>query len=1287
MKNRDLLLVFILSLLVLSPDLLAQTTAAPADASFKVPIAQPSPDAASLGRYGEYPVSMNNGLVNISIPLYEINTGKLSLPISLTYHAGGVKAYDIASSAGLGWSLNAGGAITRAVLGKPDESTVGVLNKPFPNPDIPGEHFSCFLGNLTNVSAFDGQVDKFFYNLGGSNGKFIFKNIKATGTPWEIVTIPYSPVKISISPDFETFTIIDLDGATYVFGQMETTRVDADGSFHSDAPTSWFLTSMVSVDKSDTIALTYTAPIQIRTVQTSNTLTERDDYMYNLSSRITESKSATVNVTNAVNINEITFNNGKLSFEYGNREDLTGKKLISIKIFQKNNGQYSEIKRFNFAQTYFTATPGQTSLVEDLGFIFDKRLRLDSVYEQGFLNGLPGMEKPPYIFEYETGSFPLYASTAQDLFGFYNGKHSNVNLLFYGVGNTADGPKLSMEFGANRSVDPGFIKAGLLKKITFPTGGYTFFEFEPNQKNYNETVSEPNYTSFPYSLTSHDLVTTEKIIEVTSEKTGGAEFITAQFKVNFINDRFGPTISSTVKLFDQTKNSYAKFSDSDTDAVFDLPSTTPFLDQIRDVKLFLNHTYKLSYDKTGISSETPNFLYTEVNWKLFTGMSTFTINKTDYTGGLRTKSITSYDGNGKTIRKKYEYPVSYYNSNLFNGDLSRMANFFRTRTRRFWNPSPTNPLTGDYPWYNVYGENITFQIGSSSNTVLSYEKVEEYSLDSQENPLGKTVYTYNKAQDAIPSLAPYFRTDEEWKRSQLANQKIYKSAPGGKFVLLKEVINAYDYTQMEAVKSYYAALEQDFTGTSINPFFKECPQTLSNNVYKWMDYDQYVYKSNLISTNTIQYDENGLNPQTTQTQYEYDEGKHKQVIRTTQETSKPEMLVTDIKYPLDYTIGNCDLSACFITYNNSINDLLTQKNNCEIQYYSQYKSYVTQGSNAEAETAFNNYLNCNSVYQSSVTQNAVPQLNSCKTDYNNCVSSILNGSTPAKDKALLMMQRDNVVNRVVENRSGFLLNGSEYVTDGIKTDFKPIANEAIGPEIIWKFNSFNPVARATFDQTPTAYYKKLGSYLRYDDANNIIEKAKENDIPSAFIWDYNKQYPIAEVTNARAQDIAYTSFEADGNGNFTISSSIRNTTDSRTGKRSYNLSNGNISKSGLITGGKYTISFWAKSGTISLNTVSLVPSSATIINGWQYYETFITGSSSVTIATLSGSATIDELRFFPSDSRMTTYTFDPIIGMTSSTDMNNLTTYYEYDALNRLSLVRDRDRNIIKRISYQYKQD
>jgi hypothetical protein len=87
----------------------------------------PSPNASALNRYGYIPVSQYTGVPNITIPLWEVKSKNLKIPINLSYHSGGNKVEDMGTWVGLGWVLNSGGVISRTVLGRPDESTYGFL--------------------------------------------------------------------------------------------------------------------------------------------------------------------------------------------------------------------------------------------------------------------------------------------------------------------------------------------------------------------------------------------------------------------------------------------------------------------------------------------------------------------------------------------------------------------------------------------------------------------------------------------------------------------------------------------------------------------------------------------------------------------------------------------------------------------------------------------------------------------------------------------------------------------------------------------------------------------------------------------------------------------------------------------------------------------------------------------------------------------------------------------------------------------------------------------------------
>lgn len=74
-----------------------------------------SPEMASMVRNIVYPVSYSTGLVNISIPLFEIGCNDIKLPITLSYHSSGVKVNDPSGWVGQNWSLECEPMIARTV--------------------------------------------------------------------------------------------------------------------------------------------------------------------------------------------------------------------------------------------------------------------------------------------------------------------------------------------------------------------------------------------------------------------------------------------------------------------------------------------------------------------------------------------------------------------------------------------------------------------------------------------------------------------------------------------------------------------------------------------------------------------------------------------------------------------------------------------------------------------------------------------------------------------------------------------------------------------------------------------------------------------------------------------------------------------------------------------------------------------------------------------------------------------------------------------------------------------
>jgi len=89
----------------------------------------PNPDAAALVKFTESPVSYSSGSIQMNIPITQAKGISAATAVSLSYHGSGIRTRQEATKVGLGWSLQAGGVVTRTVLGLPDEHPNGYQNK------------------------------------------------------------------------------------------------------------------------------------------------------------------------------------------------------------------------------------------------------------------------------------------------------------------------------------------------------------------------------------------------------------------------------------------------------------------------------------------------------------------------------------------------------------------------------------------------------------------------------------------------------------------------------------------------------------------------------------------------------------------------------------------------------------------------------------------------------------------------------------------------------------------------------------------------------------------------------------------------------------------------------------------------------------------------------------------------------------------------------------------------------------------------------------------------------
>lgn len=226
------------------------------DGTFRAPrsggdiVSLPSVEAAALCRHTEHSVNHSTGQASITMPLYTLNCGDMSLPVSICYTTGGVKVDDEDGPVGVSWDLQCGGTVSRRIVGRPDGAN-GAVNIPLGTPTLE------YLTALDHYTA-DSDYDRYNYRAGSYNGTFIIKDGK-------IVQLPETDVRI-INPDEGTFIIIIPDGTEYVYDVTETVSyqfipmvLDGKPYFpnYENIICQWRLGRIINPSKTDSITFEY----------------------------------------------------------------------------------------------------------------------------------------------------------------------------------------------------------------------------------------------------------------------------------------------------------------------------------------------------------------------------------------------------------------------------------------------------------------------------------------------------------------------------------------------------------------------------------------------------------------------------------------------------------------------------------------------------------------------------------------------------------------------------------------------------------------------------------------------------------------------------------------------------------------------------------------------------------------------------------------------------------------------------------------------------------------------
>jgi hypothetical protein len=238
-------------------------------------------------------------------------------------------------------------------------------------------------------------------------------------------------------------------------------------------------------------------------------------------------------------------------------------------------------------------------------------------------------------------------------------------------------------------------------------------------------------------------------------------------------------------------------------------------------------------------------------------------------------------------------------------------------------------------------------------------------------------------------------------------------------------------------------------------------------------------------------------------------------------------------------------------------------------------------------------------------------------------------------------------------------------------------------------------------------FTRNNQHTRFDKRGNAVETKIDDRKYVSTIFDAQNATAIATAQNAKIDEIAYSSFEGDysdtaannytrGNlvfdPNAVVQYSSVGISKAVTGKYVYELDhNVNDIRTEALPENTYVLSFWSyntgaidaaiMNGTSQVGTVSL--SLQNTVGNWRLLTgTFNAGSGDyVKImepnGTQQSTTYIDDLRLHPIDATMTSQTYAPLFGKSSSTDESNYIMYYDYDVFGRRTVVRDMRGNIL----------
>ena len=540
-----------------------------------------TPEASALGQYGNYTASDYTGVPNISIPLFSVGSNGFSIPIELNYDASGIKVEQQATYVGLGWNFMLGGKISQIVCGQNDNCQTGfyvntITNQDLLKPILPSIGYFSSLVGCVPIVRFPGvpiapevgtplPIDNEEFNILQSVtiGAKVPDVYQASfcGHNVSFVIDPFNSKAKIIGNDATNYQIeIKMENAAYLLRRIEIT--DDHGlkyifiEMPQNSPDDNALYNLSKIENAAGQCLVEFRYFKekIKLLKSYYESKGKIDSDYGKPIALTDIHRKFLDRNYPLTLvyeafeyypDTIITQNEIVTFAYSDRDDVKGAKQLDKVTVKSNSDGTFTIHSIDFNYDYLSESSYDSELCSRYGYTNAysyKRLKLKEVTVDG----------KKYSFDYYGSYLPARLSLGQDFWGYYNG--------LYNKNGFCASPKYRCTYNgildsvvtvgdANRYASTYYCNSGMLKRIVYPTGGYTLFTYE---LNHFDDVSNMYY--YPSATSNVKYVRTETC----GSGYNGRGYKTTPDSTEFdVGEPVKVEISSSTPYLDRSSSSYA----------------------------------------------------------------------------------------------------------------------------------------------------------------------------------------------------------------------------------------------------------------------------------------------------------------------------------------------------------------------------------------------------------------------------------------------------------------------------------------------------------------------------------------------------------------------------------------------------------------------------------------------------------------------------------------------------------------------------------------------------------